>query len=293
MAKTPTTPKQSDLIRQISAEATAAALERCGVGEEGLDCVVDEHTSALHAAIRDFVTERLQEYSVPSLYRNEEVESHFKYPPEFKRVKSVGEQANILRALFSELRTAGMVAACRDLPPFAENWYVFPRWQDLARTYGEAVGRVFDLLSSSREFSNQFGKTSSRYLQQTAAKVAAFEQIGQQQEGHKLLVVPCQFGLRHCGRSIRRAHVLFPYHDEFGLGVFEVGIMILTHPERMIRAKQLHVDCAGDVVQDGGMFDAVSFFVSGGGDKGGRLALNRGPSNSQNACFGSASAFKL
>ena len=34
--------------------------------------------------------------------------------------------------------------------------------------------------------------------------------------------------------------------NEFGLGAFAVGCMLLTHPERLVRWEQLHIDCGGD-----------------------------------------------
>jgi len=49
---------------------------------------------------------------------------------------------------------------------------------------------------------------------------------------HDILVVPAQFGLRHRGRSVRRVREVMNA-NEFGLGVFAIGIMLLTHPERL------------------------------------------------------------
>ena len=34
--------------------------------------------------------------------------------------------------------------------------------------------------------------------------------------------------------------------NEFGLGAFAVGIMLLTHPERLQHHDDLWIDCAGD-----------------------------------------------
>jgi hypothetical protein len=75
--------------------------------------------------------------------------------------------------------------------------------------------------------------------------VKAFQKLGNEQKGHDILIVPCQFGLRHRGRSVRRAREVMNT-VEFGLDAFAVGCMILTHPEREVKWEQLHVDCAGD-----------------------------------------------
>ncbi|MBU0624750.1 hypothetical protein KKF05_00220 [Patescibacteria group bacterium] len=82
-----------------------------------------------------------------------------------------------------------------------------------------------------------------------------------------ILVVPAQFGLRHRGRSVRRAREVF-MANEFGLGAFAIGIMLLTHPEREVQWEQLHVDCAGDefAPEAGGGFSGAPLFrFSGGG----------------------------
>jgi hypothetical protein len=63
--------------------------------------------------------------------------------------------------------------------------------------------------------------------------------------------VPAQFGLRHRGRSVRRAREVFNA-SEFGLDTFAVGIMLLTHPERLQHYDDLWIDCAGDEYDDPG-----------------------------------------
>ncbi len=72
-----------------------------------------------------------------------------------------------------------------------------------------------------------------------------FRTLAHQQHGYDIFVVPDQFGFRHDGRPVRRARDVFA-ENEFCLGAFAVGIMLLTHPEREVGRKQLHVDCAGD-----------------------------------------------
>jgi hypothetical protein len=88
-----------------------------------------------------------------------------------------------------------------------------------------------------------------------------FQTLGDEQKDHDILVVAAQFGLRHRGRSVRRAReVMQP--NEFGLGAFAVGIMLLTHPERLMHYDDLYVDCAGDEYApeaDGG-FSSAPFF---------------------------------
>jgi hypothetical protein len=55
--------------------------------------------------------------------------------------------------------------------------------------------------------------------------------------------------------------------NEFGLGAFAIGIMLLTHPEREVQWEQLHIDCAGDEFApdaDGDFSCAPLFFFDDG-----------------------------
>ena len=57
-------------------------------------------------------------------------------------------------------------------------------------------------------------------------------------------------------------HVIPGAANEFGLGAFAIGIMLLTHPEREVQWEQLHVDCAGDefAPDAGGVFSVAPIF---------------------------------
>ena len=79
----------------------------------------------------------------------------------------------------------------------------------------------------------------------------------------RLLIIAAQFGLRHRGRSVRRARVVMEdTTSEVGLGAFAVGIMILTHPIRLQDYNDLWIDCAGDEFsRDGdGDFSKTPYF---------------------------------
>jgi len=55
---------------------------------------------------------------------------------------------------------------------------------------------------------------------------------------------------------------------EFGLGAFAIGMMLLTHPERLQHYDDLWIDCAGDEYDpdaDGDFSRAPYFSFSGGG----------------------------
>jgi len=86
-------------------------------------------------------------------------------------------------------------------------------------------------------------------LRQSAKTATVFQKLGDEQKDHDILVVAAQFGIRHRGRSVRRAREVFSV-NEFGLGAYACGIMILTHAERLQHYDDLWIDCAGDEFDD-------------------------------------------
>lgn len=189
----------------------------------------------------------LAQLSVFGQFASEEVPSSYGYLSGYKP-KSVAEQVRRLRELFPSLGTVNEKLPEQPLPPHAEGFFVMPRWGKIAPTYNEAVEKVLALLSKTRsgKFTNRRqGKLGPQYLRQHQRTVTMFQKFGEQQKDHDMLVVPAQFGLRHHGRSVRRAREVFMV-NECGLGAFAIGIMLLTHPERLQHVDDLWIDCAGD-----------------------------------------------
>ncbi len=62
-------------------------------------------------------------------------------------------------------------------------------------------------------------------------------------------------------RNARRARVVMK-GNEFGLGAFSLGCILLTHPERLSSLDGLMVDCCGDEYSLGGdgQFDRVPLY---------------------------------
>jgi hypothetical protein len=242
----------------------------------------DEFQSRIITAIR--------ELSVSNQFADEEVRSSYVYPNGYK-VKGIAEQVATLRQFFPELKDATFdeELAARPLPPNAEGWFAIPRWEKLGLCYGVAVDKVLMTIKSKRTFYNYCeGQTGPEYLRQHTKTVKAFQKLGRQQKGHDILIVPCQFGLRHRGRSVRRAREVFAA-NEFGLGVYEIGIMLLTHPEHEVCFKQLHIDCAGDDFRQhaDSNFSGVPLFVFDHDEIGFSARWCGGA----NVYFGSATAF--
>ncbi len=101
---------------------------------------------------------------------------------------------------------------------------------------------LLDDLASRRRFSNRIiGRLGEKYLRQTERSRLGEEILADQQAGNDILVVAAQAGMSRRGCSARRTR-----GNEFGLGVFAFGCMLLTHPERLSDSETLMVDCSGD-----------------------------------------------
>lgn len=234
-----------------------AAYNKAGLTEEEAQRVNEA------PGLSELVSKFIAENRLLNEFANEEVASKYGYASGYKP-KGITEQTNKFRQLFSGIGFADEQIAAASLPAGAEGWFAIPRWQTIAPTYGEAVAKVFALLSSTRNgkfFNHHEGQLGPEYLRQSTKTAQAFAQLCEQQKDHDILVVPCQFGLNHHGRSVRRARAVMN-SLEFGLGAFEVGIMLLTHPERLQHYNDLWIDCAGDEFDpdaDGQFLDAPFF----------------------------------
>jgi hypothetical protein len=156
-------------------------------------------------------------------------------------------------------------------------------------TYSAAVQIILDKLSETHEgkFVNYCkGAIDEQHLCQSARTKKFFQELSEAQGNPDILLVPAQFGIRHRGRSVRRAREVFA-SNEFGLGAFAVGIMLLTHPERLQHYDDLWIDCAGDEFSPaaGGAFSESPCFYF----RGGRLQFVAHDVDDARGHYGSAS----
>jgi len=215
----------------------------------------------LKREVADLVVEIIQRHTVSAKYKDEEVGSDRIYPPTY-RVRPVEAQVTELRKLFPSLGSCQEKLARRQVPDGAEAWFAIPRWQALAPTYNDAVEMMLGVLASKRRFSNRIvGKLGEKFLRQSERSKLAEKILADQQEGTDILVVGAQAGLLHRGSSARRTRVAMA-GNEFGLGVFAFGCMLLTHPERLSSGDTLMIDCGGDEYSVRGdyTFDRVPLF---------------------------------
>jgi hypothetical protein len=257
-----TTEQQNRMLEEFLGDAVQ---EACRTAIEQLDrqsaqSVLDMGRK-LKAEVAERVVEIVHRHTTSNKFKDEEVGSDRTYPPTY-RVRPLEAQVTELRKLFPGLGSCHERLGRRPVPEGAEAWFAIPRWQAIAPTYNEAVERMVEVLSTRRKFSNRIiGKMGDKFLRQSERSKLAEKILGEQQEGNEILVVGAQAGLLHRGSSARRTRVAMA-GNEFGLGVFAIGCILLTHPERLSTGDTLMIDCSGDEysVRADYTFDRVPLF---------------------------------
>jgi hypothetical protein len=252
--------------------------------------------------LSDLISTFIAENRSTDKFKDEEVKSSYGYLSGYKPgVRGLNEQCNQLRILFPGIGFANREYQEKvelgqvDLPDNAEGWFAIPNWAKnpdiFGKTYSEALLKVFATIKKARDgdFVNyREGQIDEKRLCQSARTQEFFKKLCDEQGNPDILIVPAQFGIRHRGRSVRRAReVMLDSGNEFGLGAFAVGIMILTHPERLKHSDDLWIDCAGDEYApdaDGDFSRAPGFKFSGGS-----VGFGTGYVCSARAVYGSAS----
>lgn len=257
-----TTSEQQEALRKLLGEAVSAASREAieKLDRQTAQLVLEKH-ARLKTEFTQSVVEIVQRHTVSDRYRDEETISNREYPANY-RIRPVEAQVTGLRKLFPKLGGCMERIGRRPLPDGAEAWFALPRWQTLASTYNEAVELVMEALGKQRKFANRMqGKLSAAHLRSTGRSERALALLAQQQPGNDILVVGAQLGRLHRGCSARRTRVIM-LGNEFGLGAFAFGSILLTHPERMSMVDALMVDCGGDEYSLGGdgVYDRVPLF---------------------------------
>jgi hypothetical protein len=257
-----TTEQQNRQLQQFLGDAMQEAYRTAieHLDRQSAQTVLDIN-GELKSEVAKRVVEIIQRHTVSDKFKDEEVGSNRVYPPTY-RVRPVEAQVTELRKLFPVLGSCMEKLARKPVPQGAEAWFAIPRWQALAPTYNEAVGLMLDVLASRRKFSNRIiGKLGAMFLRQSERSKLAEKILAEQQQDNDFVVVGAQAGMLHRGSSARRTRVAMA-GNEFGLGVFTIGCMLLTHPERLSTGDTLMIDCSGDEYSARGdyTFDRVPLF---------------------------------
>ena len=211
-------------------------------------------------SLRQFAIEKMHEFGVVNEYADEEVESEYGYLSGYKKPVDLYEQCGKLRELFPGLGFANQDLQIRidkgeiKLPANAEGWFAIPNWRKnpdiFGSTYSQAVQKVLDTIKKTRDgafYNYRNGEVDEKHLRQSARSEQFWGELAKAQGDADILILAAQFGIRHRGRSVRRARVIIEdTTSEFGLGAFAVGSMLLTNPIRLQYHKDLWIDCPGD-----------------------------------------------
>ena len=303
--QTKMTKGQTKQIIRFGSDAIERALDELGLDNPGAQLVI-HHGDEYAAAICKAAKASLMNLSVSDKFKDEEALSEYTYPEEYKGPKPIDEQIKAVAKIFGlspdlALKYVKEVLPTLTLPDGAEGWFAtpsdaalaakhLPEVTDQAEQYCRAAQLVLDKIGKSRPFHNyREGKITSEHLRVHIRTAEAMKLIAKTQPGD-ILIIPAQLGMRHRGKSVRRAREVFRT-DEFGLGSLAIGSIVLVHPERLVRYSELDMDCAGDEFAPGagGDFSDAPCFVS----LDGNAEFGTNAVGCFDDAYGSASAFSL
>jgi hypothetical protein len=237
--------------------------------------------------------------------KQEEIEYTCGYFSGYRGPMSLVKQCHTLRKLFPHIGDPNVELLAQinkgsvPLTEGAEGWFAIPNvWGNIEtfRRFGgtdsHALQSVLQKLQQTR--GGKFlcycdGEIDSDHCKQSERSEEFFIALSEAQGHPRILIVDAQFGIRHRGRSVRRAREVFG-SNEVGLGAFAIGIMLLTHPQRLQNVNDLWLDCAGDEFKPKGgrVFSHAPCFVFWEGSLGLGTGWIEGPS----ADCGAPSAFR-
>ncbi|NQT50229.1 hypothetical protein HQ571_06055 [Candidatus Kuenenbacteria bacterium] len=179
-------------------------------------------------------------------YADERVVSNVGYPAGFQH-RHVDEQTARLLELFPGLDDKFVKTWSPDrLHKKAEFTAVIPDPLRIAGDYHKALVRAVELLKTVHgdKFKNwREGALTSEHLRLVEKTAQTHKMLTEKQNGD-FWVFDAQFGKRWAGASVRHGRARY-LAEEFGLGPYEVAILLLTHPDRITGPDQLYIDCAG------------------------------------------------
>lgn len=245
------TPGQVRQLEDIARHAMAKAIERLNPGKSGSQQAIDRAGEIAQA-----IEERLEELC----------EEQFNYPQNFM-VKPLADQVRRLHELFPSIGgtnpdyQAKIESGEIPLPEGAEGWFAIPNLPAIHPSYSMAASHMLAVLGNTRKLTNYLeGRVNSDRFRRTKRTEEMLAKLSELQGNPEILIMPGQFGKRHAGRSSVRCarYVIGGTQNEFGLGVYEVAVMLLTHPERLVHYDNLWIHCPADDYDHGGIWGRVS-----------------------------------
>ncbi|MDD5290361.1 MAG: hypothetical protein PHT40_04180 [Patescibacteria group bacterium] len=267
------TPGQKNQFERLVADAARhganlalAKVKADRIGWQNLLSRGDE----LRTAIAELVVAETRGLVLSKRYAGEEKESDYGYLSGYKKPMGLTDQINLLCELFSGLGYPNpdlqkqIENGAVKLPEYAEGWFAIPNWvknpQIFGTTYSAALQKILDQIDDELK---RIG-FNENCLHQSAHSISFWRNLSKAQDNPDILIIAAQFGIRHRGRSSRRAlEVIMSTPGEYALGAFAVSCMLLTHPERLKDYDDLWIDCPGDEYNYPGFktrFGRVLFF---------------------------------
>ena len=179
-----------------------------------------------------------------------------------------------------------------------EGQFLIPNPYKFFEGYNQAIIGSLEILDTPRGHlrygRNRNQLDNPQHIRRTYPTENAWKQISESQGNPDILVISAQFGFQHRSRSVHRVREIMESLGQFGLGVYEVAMMLLTHPKRLEQFNDLWIDCPGDEISD-------IYSNSGWGKQkapyfrfnGGKVELGMSWIDYVRAYSGSASAFFL
>ena len=269
------------------------AYNKARLSEEEAQRVND--TPGLAVLVAGFIAENRQSIR----YAEEEVRSGYGYRSGYRKPVQISDQIDILRSHWPQLNPDGAIRYMKEvyltlqLPDWVEGPFALIRPGFFSEKYGEELEEVFKALAKdlNGKFVNYHeGQLGSDHLRQSAKTISAMVLAMEQQPDSDILILGEQFGIRHRGRSVRRAcEVIQGTPGEFGEGTKNVGTMLLTNPSRLQHLDDLWIDCAGDEYAPDavGGFGSAPYFVSSSG----RVGFSTGGVSHVDGFYGAASGW--
>jgi hypothetical protein len=186
------------------------------------------------------------------------------------------------------------------LPVYAEDWFVVPRWDKFFDNYNEAVISLLErfIFFKKEKYLTSSFKCLNQCIKKTRRSLMFWERIVNFQSEfiENFIVVPAQLGYRHISKSpaeVRRSIKNLGFKEcdkpEFGLGVFEVGCILLTHHYYLdtFNYSGKWINCVGDTITN---INLSPIFYK---DKKGYLRFSVGLQDYHFEYYVSATAFYL
>ena len=247
----PATKDQLRQIEKVVKNATLSALKALKLTRVDAQRILESHNLA--KVIRSQTDTAIAQLLVTDKYKDEEVKSSHVYFSGYT-VKPLKEQVAKLKQLYPQLKDSGMMNPGK-LPAGAEGWFaILNIWKEkspLTGSYNNSVVQMLEHFKKAYGEKNYHnyceGKMGPNRLRQTDHSKEVFEKLSEEQGHPDILIIPAQLGTKHRGLSVRQARkAILDQKNQVGLGVFVIGIILLTNPKRLLHCKDPWIDCAGD-----------------------------------------------